>query len=360
MAEPKTAQSVLPPVDDFLYVVSPPPPIVTPRPFQVYRRKKNCRELSKVPAVEQSQSLHEVPSAVSKTPKVENSVISKAPTVEQSQSTLEIPPELDLDVPIAQRKDTSQWSMHIQAWNRSPTDMVPYQWSMHIQAWNSSPTDMTPESNLAGHCNPANGGCRVASNGIRSCQRVGVKVMLSIGGGIGSYSIASAADAKNVARYLYNNFLGGHSVSRPLGSAVLNGIDFDIELGSTKNWDLLAKYLKAYRYPGKKVYLTAAPQCPMPDAYLGRALNTGVFDYVWVQFYNNGPCQYSSGSVSNLIRSWNQWTSTVPATKFFIGLPAAPAAAGSGFLPASVLKSRVLPTIKNSRKYGGIMLWNKY
>ncbi|KAF9594484.1 hypothetical protein IFM89_031602 [Coptis chinensis] len=55
------------------HVVSPPPPTVTPSPFQVYQRKKNCRELSKVPAVEQSQSSHEVPSAVSKTPRVENS-----------------------------------------------------------------------------------------------------------------------------------------------------------------------------------------------------------------------------------------------------------------------------------------------
>ncbi|KAF5205615.1 Acidic endochitinase [Thalictrum thalictroides] len=64
-----------------------------------------------------------------------------------------------------------------------------------------------PSINLASHCNPANGGCQVASNGIRSCQKLGVKVMLSIGGGIGDYSIASAADAKEVAKYLYNNLV---------------------------------------------------------------------------------------------------------------------------------------------------------
>ncbi|KAL5718807.1 chitinase [Ranunculus cassubicifolius] len=218
----------------------------------------------------------------------------------------------------------------------------------------------TPQLNLAGHCNPATQGCTVASTGIRSCQSQGIKVMLSLGGGRGTYSITSAADARQVADYLWNNFLGGSSTTRPLGDAVLDGIDFDIESGSTMNWDLLATYLSAYSTPSRKVYLTAAPQCPFPDAHLGRALNTGLFDYVWVQFYNNPQCHYASGSTTNLINSWNRWTSTIPATMFFMGLPAAPGAAGSGYLPPNVLISQVLPVIKSSSKYGGVMLWNKY
>ncbi|GLT59001.1 hypothetical protein SLA2020_318500 [Shorea laevis] len=44
----------------------------------------------------------------------------------------------------------------------------------------------------------------------------------------------------------------------------------------------------------------------------------------------------------------------------FLGLPAAPAAAGSGFIPASDLTSQVLPALKDSPKYGGVMLWSKY
>lgn len=43
------------------------------------------------------------------------------------------------------------------------------------------------------------------------------------------------------------------------------------------------------------MYLRAAPQSPFPDYYSGMALHTGLFDYVWVQFYNNPPCQYSAG-----------------------------------------------------------------
>ncbi|GMN44484.1 hypothetical protein TIFTF001_013673 [Ficus carica] len=218
----------------------------------------------------------------------------------------------------------------------------------------------TPQLNLASHCNPANGGCTVASRAIRSCQQKGIKVFLSIGGGIGSYSLASKADARKVADYLWNNFLGGNSPSRPLGTAVLDGIDFDIELGSPLHWDDLARYLKARSTKKRPVYLSAAPQCPFPDHFLGKALNTGLFDYVWVQFYNNGPCQYSAGDTTKLLNSWKKWNTSIKAKKIFIGLPAAKQAAGSGFVPPSVFKSKILPKIKKYPKYGGVMLWNKY
>ncbi|OAY58567.1 hevamine-A [Manihot esculenta] len=217
----------------------------------------------------------------------------------------------------------------------------------------------TPTINLAGHCDPNSNGCTSLSSDIKSCQSKGVKVILSIGGGAGGYSLASAADARQVATYLWNNFLGGKSSSRPLGPAVLDGIDFDIEGGTNLYWDDLARYLSAYSKKGKKVYLTAAPQCPFPDAWIGNALKTGLFDYVWVQFYNNPPCQYS-GDATNLEDAWKQWTSDIPANKIFLGLPASPAAAGSGFIPVPDLVSNVLPAIKGSGKYGGVMLWSKY
>lgn len=218
----------------------------------------------------------------------------------------------------------------------------------------------TPMINLAGHCDAYSNGCTSLSANITSCQGKGIKVMLSIGGGAGSYSLASSDDARQVAIYLWNNFLGGTSSSRPLGPAVLDGIDFDIEGGTGLYWDDLARYLSAYSSKGKKVYLTAAPQCPFPDASVGNALKTGLFDYVWVQFYNNPPCQYTSGDVGNLENAWKQWTSDISATKIFLGLPASPEAAGSGFIPVSDLTSTVLPALKASHKYGGVMLWSKY
>ncbi|KAF2318502.1 hypothetical protein GH714_008397 [Hevea brasiliensis] len=48
------------------------------------------------------------------------------------------------------------------------------------------------------------------------------------------------------------------------------------------------------------------------------------------------------------------------ANKIFLGLPAASAAAGSGFIPVIDLISQVLPAIKGSAKYRGVMLWSKY
>jgi len=217
----------------------------------------------------------------------------------------------------------------------------------------------TPMINLAGHCDPYSNGCTKLSPDIKSCQAKGIKVMLSIGGGAGSYYLTSKEDAKQVATYLWNNFLGGNSSSRPLGPAVLDGIDFDIEGGTNQHWDDLARFLSAYSKQGKKVHLTAAPQCPFPDAWVGNALQTGLFDYVWVQFYNNPPCQFS-GDIANLEDAWKQWISSIPAQKIFLGLPAAPDAAGSGFISVADLTSKVLPAIKGSAKYGGVMLWSKY
>ncbi|XP_052171183.1 acidic endochitinase-like [Diospyros lotus] len=215
----------------------------------------------------------------------------------------------------------------------------------------------TPVLNLAGHCDPFSGTCTGLSNDIKACQDRGIKVLLSIGGATGGYTLTSADDARSVADYLWNNYLGGQSSSRPLGDAVLDGIDFDIEGGTTEHWDELAKALASFNQ-GKKVYLAAAPQCPFPDKWLNGALNTGLFNYVQVQFYNNPSCQYS-GNADNLKNSWNQWTS-IQAEQVFLGLPAAPAAAGSGYIPPDVLVSDVLPTIKSSPKYGGVMLWNRF
>ncbi|XP_050887992.1 acidic endochitinase [Lathyrus oleraceus] len=216
----------------------------------------------------------------------------------------------------------------------------------------------TPQLNLAGHCNPSANECTKFSSEIQACQAKGIKVLLSLGGGAGSYSLSSADDATQVANYLWNNFLGGTSTSRPLGDAVLDGIDFDIEAGG-QHFDELARALNGFSAQ-KRVYLSAAPQCPFPDAHLDSAINTGLFDYVWVQFYNNPQCQYSNGNTNNLVNAWTQWTSS-QAKQVFLGVPANAAAAPSGgFIPSDVLISQVLPAIKSSPKYGGVMIWDRF
>ena len=141
----------------------------------------------------------------------------------------------------------------------------------------------TPMIFLADHCDPYSNGCTGLSSDIKSCQAKGIKVLLSLVGGVGSYSDTnSTQDACQVAAYLWNNFLGGQSSSRPLGPAVLDGFDFgivyDIEGGPKQYWRDLAKFLKWYN---PKVYITVAPQCPFPDVWIGNSLTTGLFDFVW-------------------------------------------------------------------------------
>ncbi|KAK4480718.1 hypothetical protein RD792_013800 [Penstemon davidsonii] len=217
----------------------------------------------------------------------------------------------------------------------------------------------TPVLNLAGHCDPPSGTCTSQSNDIRACQSRGIRVLLSLGGATGSYSLSSADDARQVANYLWNNYLGGTSDSRPLGDAVLDGIDFDIESGSGQFWDELARVLSGFSTAQRRVYLSAAPQCPIPDAHLDTAIRTGLFDYVWIQFYNNEQCDYR-GSVGNLLARWNEWVGLVPSGRVFLGLPAASGAAGGGYMPPDVLVSQVLPVIRGSNRYGGVMLWNRF
>uniref|UniRef100_A0A7N2MHP7 GH18 domain-containing protein n=1 Tax=Quercus lobata TaxID=97700 RepID=A0A7N2MHP7_QUELO len=144
----------------------------------------------------------------------------------------------------------------------------------------------TPMLNLAGHSDPSANTCTRFSSEIKACQGQGIKVFLSLGGYDGSYTLSTADDAKQVANYLWKNYLGGH----------LNGISQQ-----------------------KKVYLAAAPQCPFPDTHLDTDIKTGLFDYVWVQFYNNRDCQYA-GNANDLLNSWKTWT-TVQAKQVFLGVP---------------------------------------
>lgn len=90
-----------------------------------------------------------------------------------------------------------------------------------------------PQVNLTRHCSPISNGCWNVSAGTVNCQRDGVKVMLSIGGPHGNYSLSSAAEALDLADYIWNNFLHGRSASpRPFGYAPLDGVDFRYVLKS--------------------------------------------------------------------------------------------------------------------------------
>ncbi|KNA12331.1 hypothetical protein SOVF_126800 [Spinacia oleracea] len=219
-----------------------------------------------------------------------------------------------------------------------------------------------PQLNLSSHCNTSiHGSCRWIGDDVVACQKKGIQVLLSLGGGVGTYSLSSTNDAQEVANYLWDNFLGGGtSNSRPFGNAILDGIDFHIKLGLSKNYDTLAKSLSSRSSTHQTVYLSAAPHCPFPDTYLSKAIKAGVFDYIWVQFFNNPSCQYDTGNSTNLVHFWDKW-STANAGLIFLGLPAGvDAATSGGYVPVDVVVTEVLPEIMEGPKFGGVMVWSRY
>lgn len=225
----------------------------------------------------------------------------------------------------------------------------------------------SPVLDLSGHCNASHGGCAALSRDIRICQKLGVKVLLSLGGsGAASNSLDSTEDARQVAEYLYKSFLSGKAFSRPLGGAVLDGVDFSVAgRGATKkdrlHWEDLAEALANYSGEGRKVLLTAAAGCDFPDRTLKRAIAAGLFDVVWVRFYGGAACQYSPENLLPMKLSWERWNTKAKAAALFVGLPASEdAAVGGGYVPPENFTAQVLPFVSGYPKYGGVMLWDRY
>ncbi|KAG6896558.1 hypothetical protein C0992_007451 [Termitomyces sp. T32_za158] len=98
-----------------------------------------------------------------------------------------------------------------------------------------------PEIDLANMCNSNNGNvfpgtklavCHHLTDDIKTCQKRGKLVTMSLGGATGSTAFSSDAQARTFAETVWNLFLGGSSDVRPFGDAVLDGVDLDLESGS--------------------------------------------------------------------------------------------------------------------------------
>ena len=205
---------------------------------------------------------------------------------------------------------------------------------------------------------------------IASCQERGVQVLISLGGGVGVYRFDDDAQARGFADTIWNMFLGGRSddVPRPFGDAVLDGADLNIEAGGFNHHAAFAGALRARMDSDESCpyLLTAAPQCPFPDAHLGPGPGS-VFgehgadiDLISIQFYNNF-CRYSPGRRDLFIdsyRQWSSWSQEVGGPQICIGLPALPRAApAGGYVPRDELAG-LFSAIVDDEKLGGFMLWD--
>ncbi|KAG2357048.1 glycoside hydrolase family 18 protein [Suillus spraguei] len=229
-----------------------------------------------------------------------------------------------------------------------------------------------PSINLGNTCNSGNSvefagtqllDCSFLASDIKECQAAGKIVTLSIGGASsGNVGFQNDIQATQYAQVIWDVFLGGTSSTRPFGTAVLDGIDMDIEGGSQTGYAAFLKELRRLMDASEKqFYLTAAPQCVFPDANLGDTLNAVGFDAVYVQFYNNwcGLQNYNNPDAWNF-GTWDNWAKTISPNrdvKIYIGAPAS-SSAGYGYVNASMLSTIIQETMAQYSSFGGVMLWD--
>ncbi|KAL7941985.1 hypothetical protein V8C42DRAFT_164867 [Trichoderma barbatum] len=195
---------------------------------------------------------------------------------------------------------------------------------------------------------------------IKTCQANGKLVILSMGGAtsFSAVSLNSDSQGQQLADTVWNLFLGGTSNPsiRPFGTVKLDGVDLDNETGNPTGYLAMAQRFKSNfaKDTSKKYYLTAAPQCPFPDA--SQPLNVcQLADYIWVQFYNNGNCNIAQSGFNNAVKNWSK---SIGNATLFIGALASGADGDQGYVSASSLLSAYQGvSALNLPNIGGIMLW---
>ncbi|KAJ2808875.1 Chitinase 2 [Coemansia guatemalensis] len=204
--------------------------------------------------------------------------------------------------------------------------------------------------------------CPEIAADIKYCQSQGKAVLLSMGGAAGAYGFSSDEEARSYADTVWDMFLGGSGSQRPFDDAILDGIDLDIEGGSTSGYAAYVAQLRSHfaASSDKKYYITGAPQCPFPDAMLGSTLNSAWFDMVFVQFYNNfcGLDAYPQGFNYDAWDTWAKSQSANKDVKIYIGAPGSQSAAGRGYVDASQLNTIAGEVKSKYGSFGGVMTWD--
>ncbi|KAI5961674.1 CHT2 [Candida theae] len=195
--------------------------------------------------------------------------------------------------------------------------------------------------------------CSAIGEDIKTCQASGKKVLLSLGGAAGNYGFSNTNDATAFADTLWNKFGNGQDSERPFDDAVVDGFDFDIELGTSTGYVELANALKSKFDSSKQYYLSASPQCVYPDAHVGPLLSQVPLDFAFIQFYNN-PCAVDA---SFNYPTWSQFASSSPNPdlKLYVGVPATGNVAG--YVDAATL-ARTIDQIKCDEHFAGVSLWD--
>ncbi|KAI8954807.1 glycoside hydrolase superfamily [Xylaria longipes] len=221
------------------------------------------------------------------------------------------------------------------------------------------------------------------------------KILLSLGGETPNYNVNGATNGTSFANQLWGMFgpsqeawtsLGKprpfdytNSTTGNLTAFSVDGFDLDIEhpsLDNSAGYKALVKRLRTLyaTVSDKTYYLTASPQCTVPDPNLAPTLEAVKFDMLFVQFYNTPACsargwitgnpKYVPGGGFNVsgftFDSWVTWLSKTysKGAPIFITLPGSnPAASAGAYI--TVAQTQLLTSAFYCRaNFAGIGVWD--
>ncbi|KAI1374212.1 carbohydrate-binding module family 18 protein [Hypoxylon crocopeplum] len=214
------------------------------------------------------------------------------------------------------------------------------------------------------------------------------KILLSLGGATTTYQLTGATDGTYFANVLWGLF-GPRTTTwvnagkpRPfdyngVGFSV-DGFDLDIEHAPTDNWagyTALATQLRTNynTATGQTFYLTASPQCVVPDANLRGVLQQGVFDMLFIQYYNTPQCSAATWAANNAnykpggafntagftFDTWTTWLASTPSknARLFIGLPGSSSAASAVSVVGTAQAQNLIDAYYCRSNFGGVGVW---
>ena len=203
--------------------------------------------------------------------------------------------------------------------------------------------------------------CQTLQEQIQSCQSAGKKVLLSLGGALATSSFPSDDQATKFASTIVDLFAGGTGLDsglRPFGSVKLDGFDVDNEDHSTTSYSTFVSALRKNldADSSKRYFISAAPQCPRPDASIPLDAMKNM-DFIFVQFYNNPSCNVGSAGFIDSLKAWSGDLGSGP--KLYVGMPGCSECAGSGYLDTGSMAS-TLASAKSAglSNLGGVSLWD--
>ncbi|KAI2626377.1 carbohydrate-binding module family 18 protein [Xylaria nigripes] len=230
--------------------------------------------------------------------------------------------------------------------------------------------------------------CPDMQKDLQLCRQTDKKVLLSLGGATPDYQLNGPLDGMNFATQLWGMFGPRQSswvaqgLPRPFDDGgvefSVDGFDLDIEhppIDGFAGYKALVTQLRAlYDTVHGTYYLTASPQCVVPDANMAEILRAAAFDMVFVQFYNTPECSarrwadansnyVPGGSVNSVGFTFDSWVSFLATTPYnrdarvYIGVPGSAAAA----IPGNDVSSQHVHSLAAAHycrpNFGGIAIW---